>query len=116
MSTSTRRAPSTLDYAFCYALWLIAAAIVLADAYIVWMWVREGYVLVQGFRWGFAAAYEFGLVIVGLIWLCVVIALEFYFRRWLVKGRLWPRFRLFAAIALIPVLLRLVSMVVSSVL
>ncbi len=109
MSTSTRREPSRLDYTLCYALWLVTSAVALYDGYIVWMWVREGYVLLQGFRWGFAAAYEFGLVIVGLIWLCVVIALEYYYRRWLVKGTLWTRLRVVAVIVLVPVLLRLIS-------
>ena len=100
-----------LGYALCYALWLITGAGGLFDAYIIWQWVREGYILLQLHRWGFAAAYEFGIVILGLIWLVAIIAFEYYYRRWLVKGTLWKRFRVIAVITAIPILLRLLSII-----
>jgi hypothetical protein len=106
-----RQEPSTRAYLICYALWLATSALLLLDANLVWLWVREAYVSLQLDRWGYAAVYEFSLVIIGMIWLSAVIVFEFRFRRWLEKGRLWQRFRVVAVIALIPPLLRLVTSV-----
>ena len=108
-----RARPSAWAYLLCYALWAVTIAQGLLNGIILRQWVREGYVRAQLDRWGFTAADQAAMILIALALLGGLIALEYFYRDGLVKGRLWTRFRnCTLALTVVPAL-RLVEILVT---
>jgi hypothetical protein len=110
---AVRARVSAWSYLLCYALWAITLALGLVNAAILRIWVREGYVRAGFDRWGFAAADQAAMIVIVLALLGGTLALEYYYRRGVAKGKLWARFRVFAGVLLVVPAARLVETLVT---
>ena len=95
------------SYVACYLLWLVTAVVGLLDLAAARVWLHEGYVLLGLSPWGFAAARNFGLLLLALAWLGGVLYVEAYYRDGVAKRRLWQRFAVITAVQAAPLLLTL---------
>ncbi len=108
-----RAKPSIWAYLLCYVLWAVTVAEGLWNGMILRQWVRENYVRLKLDQWGFTAADQAGLIVIALLLLSGLIALEYYYRVGLEKGRLLRRFRNCSVALLIVPAVRLVEALVT---
>lgn len=96
------------SYAACYLLWLVTVALGLLDLAVARTWLHEGYVLLGLSPWGFAAARNFGLVLIAMAWLVGILFAEAYYRDGVAKHKLRRRFATITVAQLVPIVLTLV--------
>jgi hypothetical protein len=108
-----RAKPSFWAYLACYVLWAATVAQGLVNGLILRQWVRENYVRLGLDSWGFSAVDQAGLIVIALLLLAGLIALEYYYRGGVEKGRLLRRFRNCTVALLIVPAVRLVEIVVT---
>src|SRR5512138_3581568 len=108
-----RAKPSVWGYLLCYAFWAITAALGLFNGMIVRQWIRENYVRLKLDQWGFNAVDQAGMIVIALVLVSALIALDYYYRGGLQKGRLLQRFRNCTAALLIVPAVRLVETLVT---
>ncbi len=108
-----RTKPSVWAYLACYVLWAITVAEGLLNGLILRRWVRENYVRLGLDRWGFNAVDQAGMIVIALLLLAGLIALEYYYRGGVEKGKLLRRFRNCTMALLVVPAVRLVETLVT---
>lgn len=92
-------------YVACYLLWVVTAVLGFLDLLAARVWLHQGYVLLGLSPWGFAAARNFGLIIIAMAWIGGVLYAESYYRDSVAKQRLWKRFAVITTVQAVPLML-----------